>query len=1547
MVLYITNSQIVLENENVENLFSMDHYSYSLVWNQQMRDELVKVIDTELSLAEDRLDLISNEHQWVSVLSICKDLKINYKNLHSEIEVNGIYIERALEYLSLNPDAIIENLLTHETFDSLYEKMQMLSNTDKEDLELKNKILITLSRLNELVKLLQINSMNSKPNEQNANNESGTLSVPSVSDLIPRKSATPPLHKMIYLSKLLSLKHFKDEYFYNTAVLISSILSNKKKIANYVEDLDREDALTNIMIHLAREQLISFYYSDQGNTVYMETEGLRRILSLVYILGELLNFKPRRMLDIVNNPNFINVIVMNLSLSSNKTEKLELIWQSVFLLHTLLDSPLYNSLKLRQTIQKTGVFEYLLVIILNMEEHSTKCLTAIVNFLKAFHVIPLSTTDQRQSFESYSFLRYFLPSQLLKLLASDKERDVDLFISALTKREYSSPFLIWNGTHRSILKNSLSKRLKVFDEKRKTLSKQVAEWQQTEPTKIAKVIFSSSITTNYLYTFEEPEIISYQDLDEKLSINDIFVEAFVNLQPGGTETDEDASINELEYPDVFLLKLVEALQKEQKYRNIELIIEAQTKLYLNFSLGKYTTPSQGHSPHFLKYQGYPILIRKYQGLLEDLSDDSQRIRLLNLFVRLIASQLEPEPEISYRNKLLFLTSGGLIFISEYIIKNSVCRNDEQLMINTLRVLDSIADILMPLISEDEEEKLIPINFFDIFVPLLDTKYIESRTEVSLRTIHCIRKYVRHLQNDNNPMEKVTLDPKIEHSVKLIHNRWPLILQLINVGFIFKYNGNSNTTENDDHTFIKTICITALEIIHNLLSLKIRSSFETLLEKLLLKNMIETLMQIGKRGELPIFDKIKTFDDFYNLTRSETNHILLVWNENLRSELLEFIDLNIHKNNKELTGHIEKFSYTCLKSEGMFKLLDTNLDIYPTCLISTWKESNLLSLSEFLQSIVDPAILNSTNLIQSLITSLHSLLVVEYQQKMITKETLRPLAQQITLLKLIVCQDSSKNLSSETSEQTLIFLNTSYQQVILHIYHLLIGYLANLTKDEEFMVESVNDILEIIIRISKFFSKYSNKIGEDKTKEFYQFMVATMHKFIIYYYKGCNNDNSLKEEALLLNIFDHLITFFKTLTVGTTPNIQTYCVGNGLLLSVLHASIKGGIHQVQAVRLKSSLLLSTLVKLSIPSVNEVLDQMLFPSFASLLGQGQLEEFIKQFDEDVVNPEVWWDGRDRDLVREYLSEHINLASDYFFMGTHLEDFASNTQSKFNANTEKGYKLGSIYLTKLNEMPTYQFTLITNHQFIEMVVEKLSSLCAKYEESNINNTEERKTIWKTAYAFIQNHSLYKDVNSTELSLEVEQSLLLLLELFCRELVYITQSEEKHDMFVINLLCFLTTFVKKYPSSFIQFLNNFSDFTTILLRVANNYRSILRSVIQVILDTVGILTKEKTGMSQALYESILEQVGSELNIAYLFLFIMNKVQASQCVEVLISISKIDDNLVPYLKESWFIPETFFTSSEHLLESLANVNDEFWNDEKRTTLTQKSEEIIKKFEAN
>ncbi|KAF0973718.1 hypothetical protein FDP41_007105 [Naegleria fowleri] len=1553
------------------NILLHDSSSYDLIWNQQMRDELLKALDSEILLVEDRLASISNDLQWTSALNMSKDLRIRYKAISSEIESNGIYIERALEYASSNSEDNIENLLSVGTFEGLYEKMFLLSNIDNDDVEMKTRILGCLFKLNEMIRLGQHVPLT--PSDKTDVNEQTILNV--------------PMHRMNYLSRLLSVKHFKDDYFYNTTLLISSILSNKKKIHSYMDDLDKEDTLHNLMFHMVREQLVAHHnYVHTSSTTYADVEAVRRILSLLYILGELLNHRPRRMVDIVNNLHYVNVLVMNLNIRSNRPEKLELIWQTVFLIHTLVESPLYNSSALRQHLHKTGIFEIMLIIIATMEEHSTKCLATIAKFLKSFHMIPVSEACT----EYYSYLRYFLPSQLLKLLNSDKEKDVDTFISAVSKKDYNSPFLFWNSNHRALLCESLKNRFKAFDEKRLNLSSQIVETQQVDPLKLPKLIFSNSPSTNYLYVYEEPVVVKYLDIEDKLSVYDIFVEGFVNSVPSD-DMETYISINEIVDPELFLSKLIDALEQEQNRNNANLIVQAQTKLFYQFSLGKFT-PSQSSSIHFLKYQGYSSLFRKYTTLLTEMQDIEEKINSLNVVVHLLASQLEPEPEISHRNKLLFITSGGLNFTSTNILKEAHCRGNEQLMINCLRVLDAIADVLMPVALEDEERKLVPTSFFDDFVPLLEPSYMQQFPEITLRTIHCIRKYAKHQQID---LETANVPPVLnsnsvllkDHS-RLIHNRFKLILQLVNLGLFYRAipfeNTVSESNDSDSISFMKTICLTCIEIIHYLLLSKLSSLFERNLEKFLGKNIVTCLLQINsinnrRSNAILLFPYVQTFDDFYQFIRTDHSDYLLVWNKEIRGDLESLIQACKNANDNEMVNQIiQNFVPNSLKLEGVLPLLNPVIDIYTERLYRAFKDSNVSSLGEFFEH-TNETIVNSTTFVQSLISSLHALLVEEYKQKSVMKDRLRPLSIQIRLLHLIICSEDSTDPTRETQEQQLVFFNESYQQIMIHLYHLFIGYLDTLSLEEEYILVALDQTYQILSRITKFYAKFYTKIGSQKTRDFYKLVLGCLHKYLTYIFYAKQTQHVQRQEALLLNIMEFIANFFKTQLDANDRS--TFSVNNGLFVTLLYASIVGGKFDKMAVRKKATHLLSLFVKLSIEHVHSLLKQALFPLYHTFLQQGDVEGFISYFDEDHVNPEVIWNAKSRELLSAYLNEHLKQLFNHFFISKRLEDYSLDVQSFSNTfilESEYGYKIGPVYLNKYNENPGYNFTVITNQQFLELIIERLSALCAKFEETKVNNTDERKSIWRTAFNFIQNQSLSSDKsleNSTgQIPSNVEQQLLLLLELFCREIIYITQSEEKQDLFVINLLCFLSSFVKKYSNTFCQFLSNFSDFTTILLNVGNQYRNILRSVLQILLDLTSMLissssttalpqdpstttsTASSTSIppsqiSTSLFESLIDQLGSEINLAYILMFIVNKIQPTQCAEFLLNFAKVDSHLTQFLTEAYSIPQTFFTSThEGLVECIHNVNTNNnegseWTMEKFQNLSTKCQQIVSEFE--
>ncbi|KAG2378483.1 hypothetical protein C9374_008122 [Naegleria lovaniensis] len=1548
------------------NILLRDSSSYDLIWNQQMRDELLKVLDSEILLTEDRLASISNDLQWTSALNMSKDLKIRYKTISNEIEVNGIYIERAIEYVSSHPEDTVENLLTFDTFEGLYEKMFLLSNIDKEDVEMKNRILGCLFKLNEIIRLGQHIPLT--PSDKTDNELT----------ILNSKNAT--MHRMNYLSLLLSVKHFKDEYFYNTTLLISSILSNKKKIHSYMEDLDKEDTLHNLMLHMAREQLVA-YHVQTSSTTYADVEAVRRILSLLYILGELLNHRPRRMVDIVNNPHYVNVLVMNLNIRSNRPEKLELIWQTVFLIHTLVESPLYNSSSLRQNLHKTGIFEIMLTIITTMEEHSTKCLATIAKFLKSFHMIPVSEACT----EYYSYLRYFLPSQLLKLLNSDKDKDVDTFISAVSKKDHNSPFLFWNSSHRALLCETLKNRFKTFDEKRLGLSSQIIETQQMDPLRLPKLIFSTSPSTSYLYGYEEPTVLKYVDLEEKLSVHDIFVEGFVNSVPSN-DVETDTPIHEIVDPEIFLSKLIEALEQEQNRNNANLIVQAQTKLYYQFSLGKFT-PSQSSSIHFLKYQGYSSLFRKYTSMLSETQDISEIIHALNIVVHLLASQLEPEPEISHRNKLLFITSGGLNFVSVNILKEPACRNNEQLMINCLRVLDAIADVLMPVALEDEERKLVPTSFFDDFVPLLEPPYMHKYPEISLRTIHCIRKYAKHQQIDletaNAPPVSNSPSELLKDNSRLIQNRFKLMLQLVHLGLLYQLPENAMSESNSDSiSFMKTICLACIEIIHHLLSSQLSSVFERSLEKILGKNIVTCLLQINSNNNrrspsnlILLFPGVQTFDDFYQFIRTDHSDYLLVWNKEIRGDLQSLIQACNNNDNEMVNQWIQSFSPNTLKLEGILPLLNPPIDIYTERLYRAFKDSNISSLSEFFEH-MNETIVNSTTFVQSLVSSLHALLVEEYKQKSVMKDRLRPLSIQIRLLHLVICSEDSTDPTAETQEQQLIFLNESYQQIVVHLYHLLVGYLDTLSEQEAYILDALDQIYQILSRISKFYTKFYTKIGSQKTRDFYKLLLGCLHKYLVYALYA--KQTLPRQEVLLLNIMDSMAHFFKTQLDANERS--TFCVNNGLFATVLYGSVVGGKFDKMAVRKKATQLISLFVKLSIESIHPLLKQALFPLSHTFLQQGDVEGFITYFDEDHVNPEVIWNAKSRELLSTYLDEHLKQVFNHFFVTKRLEDYSFDVQSFTNTfilESEYGYKIGPVYLNKYNETPSYNFTTITNQQFLELIIERLSTLCAKFEETKVNNTDERKTIWRTAFNFIQNQSLYSDKSlentTSQIPSNVEQQLLLLLELFCREIIYITQSEEKQDLFVINLLCFLSSFVKKYSHTFCQFLNNFSDFSTILLNVGNQYRNILRSVLQILLDLTSMLisststtttttqdpstaatltastTTTPTQISTPLFESLMDQLGSELNLAYILVFIVNKIQPAQCAEFLLNFSKVDTHLTQFLTETYGIPQTFFNSTpEGLVESIHSVNNNEgseWTEEQFQNLCTKCQQMVSEFE--
>lgn len=115
---------------------------------------------------------------------------------------------------------------------------------------------------------------------------------------------------------------------------------------------------------------------------------------------------------------------------------------------------------------------------------------------------------------------------------------------------------------------------------------------------------------------------------------------------------------------------------------------------------------------------------------------------------------------------------------------------------------------------------------------------------------------------------------------------------------------------------------------------------------------------------------------------------------------------------------------------------------------------------------------------------------------------------------------------------------------------------------------------------------------------------------------------------------------------------------------------------------------------------------------------------------------------------------------------------------------------------------------------------------------------------------------------------------------------------------------------------------------------------------------------MTPVLFDSCLDQLGSEINIAFILLFIFAKVHAAQCVEFLACLSKVDDNLVSYLSDTFSIPIKFFTELMNdkyqtvvdLLHSDTEITENtekplVWNEESRQQIISKCQETINSFE--
>eukprot|EP00761_Pharyngomonas_kirbyi_P004685 gb/GECH01004690.1/.p1 GENE.gb/GECH01004690.1/~~gb/GECH01004690.1/.p1 ORF type:complete len:1716 (+),score=351.91 gb/GECH01004690.1/:1-5148(+) len=506
-------------------------------------------------------------------------------------------------------------------------------------------------------------------------------------------------------------------------------------------------------------------------------------------------------------------------------DRINIVNQAIILLSHVLESNPH----IHPFLYKTGIFSF----IMRLMEHGCPIATALL--LKQYHSL------QSHDKESRSYLDYFLPSPFISIL--EKDNGAELFCKIMSSDYISQPNIFWTSQMRS------------------TLVEQVEE-------DIQEFINSLKEDPTTVFQYKTPKTVSYENLDEKLCVGDIYVKTFCE-QPDFP----------LEDPEDFLLNLVEHLNSEYNSQFILYNLQAQMELFRRY----------GNHRHFARYSGMEILCSILSSLIDNEMSDSD-LDIGSKICELLSSVFTCSVSVkSTYNKDVFIRSdvvSHLISVTYNMLRSS-SKTEKQ-----TKFISHVVQMFSELCNEGSVQKLLlqKSTFFFELGDLYSPNQVRDDPHLSLRVLETIKKFGKC-----EALQK-----------KMVENA--CMFSLLRIAVLFEISDTEN--ENKINGFVHRKCI--ITAINCLAVLSQHDGAAHVLKQSLTNNLFYS---IGQDEEM-----------FMNTSRRDVQTPLIIWNSETRNELKSMVvnqmltlkkkasKMNEGSNTVLFNPHEFKFSFKYLENE---------------------------------------------------------------------------------------------------------------------------------------------------------------------------------------------------------------------------------------------------------------------------------------------------------------------------------------------------------------------------------------------------------------------------------------------------------------------------------------------------------------------------------------------------------------------------------------------------------------------------------------------------------